>query len=83
MTAVYHSDLSRAARLVVPSPSLMVADFRADHTAGCSLAIGDHYDVHLVDATTRAEALAMLARPLTYLRAVDALARHLRATRAP
>jgi len=32
-------------------------------------------------ATARAEALAKLARPLTYLRAVDALARHLRATR--
>ena len=29
----------------------------------------------------RAEALATLARPLTYLRAVDALTRHLRATR--
>ena len=32
-------------------------------------------------ATARAEALAMLARPLAYLRAVDALTRHLRATR--
>ena len=31
--------------------------------------------------TAHAEALAMLARPLAYLRAVDAVARHLRAVR--